>query len=160
MELFLHQQLRDLDGVGSGALADLIAAAPQAQAVVVRQVRTDTADEHNILIGGVQRHGVLQRVEIVNELHAGSGCDDLARTLDGDFFFGFQADGNAVAAHDRHAHAGAADLQLGEMHDASALVLKLHLLGGIAGKLLAADLRDDVVGDLAVSYTHLTLPTT
>ena len=31
----LDQQLRDLDGVGGGALADLVAAAPQAQAVVI-----------------------------------------------------------------------------------------------------------------------------
>ena len=34
------------------------------------------------------------------------------------------------------------------MHDLAALVLQLHLLGGIAADLLAADLRNHVVGDL------------
>ena len=35
-----------------------------------------------------------------------------------------------------------------QVQDLAALVLELHLLGGVAVALLAADLRDDVVGDL------------
>ena len=47
------------------------------------------------------------------------------------------------------------------MHDLPALVLHLHLLGGIALKGLAADLGDDVIGDLVLEYLglhRLTLP--
>ena len=132
MELFLHQQLRDLDGVGSGALADLIAAAPQAQAVVVRQVGTDTADEHNILIGGVQRHGVLLVFQVVHQLAAGSLGDDLPCLLHGDRHIKVAADGNGVAAHHRDTDTGAADLQLRQVHDLAAFVLHLHFFAGVA----------------------------
>ena len=53
-----------------------------------------------------------------------------------------------MAAHDRHADAGAGDIHLRQVHDLAAFVLELHLLGGVALALLAADLGDDVVGDL------------
>ena len=56
--------------------------------------------------------------------------------------------GDGVAAHDGHAHAGARDVHVRQVQDLAALVLELHLLGGVAVALLAADLRDDVVGDL------------
>ena len=57
-----------------------------------------------------------------------------------------------MAAYHRHADAGAADLQLRQVHDLAALVLHLHLLGGIALEGFAADLRDDVIGDLILEH--------
>ena len=60
-----------------------------------------------------------------------------------------------MAAHDGHAHTGAAHLQLGQVHDLAPLVLHLHLLGGIALERLAADLRDNVVGDLILEHLRL-----
>ena len=50
-----------------------------------------------------------------------------------------------MAAHDGDAHAGAAHLQLRQVHYASALVLQLHLLRGVAAELLAAYLRNDII---------------
>ena len=54
-----------------------------------------------------------------------------------------------MGAHHRHAHAGAAHLQIGQVHDLAALVLHLHLLGGVAVVQLAADHGDDVGENLA-----------
>ncbi len=41
------------------------------------------------------------------------------------------------------------------MHDLAPLVLHLHLLGGVALKGLAADLRDHIVRDLILKYLRL-----
>ena len=70
----LGQQLGDLDGVGGGTLADLVAAAPQAQAVGIGQVGTDAADVDDILAGGVQGHGVLLGIQVIHQLDAGGPC--------------------------------------------------------------------------------------
>ena len=60
--------------------------------------------------------------------------------LHADLLLGPHHDGHAVAPHHGNADAGAAALQLRQVHDLPALVLHLHLLGGIALKGLAADL--------------------
>ena len=144
----LHQQLRDLDAVGGGALADLVAAAPQAQAVGVGQVGTDTAHEHDVLSGGIQGHGVLLILQVIHQLHAGGLGQHLPGFLHGNAAVEAQLDGNGVASHDRHTDAGAGNVQLRQVHDLPALVLHLHFLAGVALELLAADLGDQVVGDL------------
>ena len=65
-----HGQLGDLHGVGGGTLAHLIAAAPEVQAVVAGKVVPDAAHEHDVLIGGIQRHGILLVLEIVHQAAA------------------------------------------------------------------------------------------
>ena len=44
-EVALGQELGDLDGVGRGALAQVVADDPQVEAAVVRGVAADAADE-------------------------------------------------------------------------------------------------------------------
>ena len=51
--------LEDLNGVAGGAFSDLVAAAPEGQGIVVRQIPTDTAYPDQILVAGVQRGGVV-----------------------------------------------------------------------------------------------------
>ena len=53
-----------------------------------------------------------------------------------------------MAAHDRYTDAGTRYAQVRQVHDLAALVLHLHLFARIALVLLAADLRDEVIGDL------------
>ena len=67
----LNQQFRDLDGIGSSALTDLVTAAPEANAVFVRQIRTDPAHENDILVGGLQGHRVLLIRQVIHQLAAG-----------------------------------------------------------------------------------------
>ena len=110
----LEQQLRDLDGVGGSALADLVAAAPEVQTALVGQVLTNAADIDDVLIGRVERHGVDLVLEVVDELAARGVCDELLGTLDADLLLRAQHDGYAVAADDGHARAGTADLHLGQ----------------------------------------------
>ena len=47
----LNQQLGDLDAVGGSALTDLVTAAPEADTVVIGEVGTNPAHEHQILVG-------------------------------------------------------------------------------------------------------------
>ena len=93
----LEQQLRDLDGVGGSALADLVAAAPEVQTALVGQVLTNAADIDDVLIGRVERHGVDLVLEVVDELAARGVCDELLGTLDADLLLRAQHDGYAVA---------------------------------------------------------------
>ena len=65
------------------ALADLIAAAPERQAVVVGQVRTDAADIDKILIGRVERHGILVVAEVVDQTAARRSGNGMACLADG-----------------------------------------------------------------------------
>ena len=116
MRSLCAEQLGYLHGVGRGALAHLIAAAPDVEPALVGQVVADASDKDEVLILGVQRHGVFKSAQIVNELHAGGCRNDLAGALDGYLLLGFQANGHAVAAHDGDAHAGAAHLQLRQVH--------------------------------------------
>ena len=62
-----QQEFGNLDGVGRGALPDLVAAAPQRQAVLVGQVVADAADEYDVLIAGLQRHGIALGREVIHE---------------------------------------------------------------------------------------------
>ena len=48
--LFFDDQLGDLDRVRRCALADLVAAAPEVQAILIRQIRADPADKNDILV--------------------------------------------------------------------------------------------------------------
>ena len=55
--LVLDQVLQDLHGVAGGALADLITAAPEGQALVVGQVLANAAYPDQVLVAGVQGVG-------------------------------------------------------------------------------------------------------
>ena len=69
----LDQVLRDLDGVGRRALANLVAAAPErerAHALGRGEVATDAADVDEVLVGGLERHGIAARGGVVHDLHA------------------------------------------------------------------------------------------
>ena len=68
----LHQQLCDLDSIGGSALTDLVAAAPQADAVFISQVRTDPANKDDVLIGSLQRHGILFIGQIIHRRQPGA----------------------------------------------------------------------------------------
>ena len=144
----LYQQFRDLDAVGGSALADLIAAAPQAQAVFIGNVGTDTAHIDDVLSGGFQRHGVLLVLQIIHQLDTGGGGEDLPcfRYRNGAVKVEFH--GNGVAAHDRNADTGAGNIHFRQVHDLSALKVQLHFLAGVAVQLLAADLGNQIVGNL------------
>ncbi len=48
----LEEFFGDLDGVGGGALAEVVADAPEQQRIGPVQVRPDAADEHVVLAGG------------------------------------------------------------------------------------------------------------
>ena len=52
------QELGDLNGVSCCAFSDLIAAAPDLQTIFIGEILADAANEHEILIGGIEGHGI------------------------------------------------------------------------------------------------------
>src|SRR5690606_18964799 len=72
----------------------------------------------------------------------GAGGGEIDGTLE------LGADGDGVGAHDRHAHAGGGDLEVGQPHDLAAFLRHLGLLAGVAVGVEAVDLRDAVERDL------------
>ena len=146
-----------MDGVGGGAFADLVAAAPQAQAVGVGEVGADAADEDDVLVAGVQGHGVALIGQVVHQAAAGGVGDGFPGLGHGDGLIKMQAGGDGVAAHHRHPDAGAAHQQLRQVHNLPALVLQLHFLAGIALVLLAANLGNQVEGNLVGEHLGLVL---
>ena len=81
ISILFDQQLYNLDSVGSSALTNLVTAAPEADAAIIGQVGTDTAYEYDILIGGIQRHGILLLGKIIHQLYAGCVCQHLTNLL-------------------------------------------------------------------------------
>ena len=77
----LEKQLCDLNSIGCGALADLIAAAPQAKPIGIGEIGADAADINKILIAGIQRHGVNILRKVIDQAAAGSRCDGCAGFL-------------------------------------------------------------------------------
>ena len=53
-----QQQLRDLDGIGGGSLAEVVGHAPEVEAVGEGGVAADAADEDLVPALGIQGHGI------------------------------------------------------------------------------------------------------
>ena len=81
-------------------------------------VRTHAAGEHQILVGGVDRH----RQAVADQAVAREGGDGFFRLPDADRLFALHADADGMRAVDRHPHAGAGDLQVRQMHGHSRLL--------------------------------------
>jgi hypothetical protein len=151
----LHQQLhllhllRDLHRVHRRALADLVAAAPEGQAVAAAgDVLPDAAHPHQVLVGGVHRHGIEIVGGIVHHLHPRRGRQQLPGLVRRDGPLGLNGDGLGVGAVHRHPHAGAVYQQLRQAQNLAALPEHLHLLVGVGVVLKIVDVRDQVEGDL------------
>ena len=92
---------------------------------------------------------------IVNQLDAGSGSQRSTSLLDRNIALKLERNALGVRTQHGHAHAGAVHAQLGQVHDLTALVLQLHLLGGKAFLLDAADLRNQVARQLGGKRARL-----
>ena len=105
-----------------------------------RRVRTDAAHEHRILAGRRQRvrHSLDHHAR--RGAQQGRGVGHRQRALE------LGVDRQRVAGEDRHAHAGAADRQAGELEDLAALVAQLQFFLGIAVLTQHIVQRHDVVG--------------
>ena len=85
---------------------------------------------------------------VVNQLDARSGGQRSTGLLNRNVALELERNALGVRAQHGHAHAGAVHAQLGQVHDLAALVLQLHLLGGKALLLDAANLRNQVARQL------------
>jgi hypothetical protein len=104
------EQLGDLHRVRGGALAEVVADAPERQAVGAGEVFADAADEHVVLPSPWSGIGYCFRRQIVDERDPRRRREQLPGLLDRDLPLGLHQDALAVAVGDGHADAGRADL--------------------------------------------------
>src|SRR5688500_6735317 len=72
-QVSLDQQLGDLDRVGGGSLAQVVADDPEVEAAVGARVAADPPDEHLVAAGRVGRHRIEAVGGVVDDQHAGAG---------------------------------------------------------------------------------------
>ena len=140
------QQLHDLQGVGRSAFPDLVAAAPETEAVRVRQILAQTADPDKILPAGIQGRRIASAVD-VRHTAAWKARNRRASVRHFDRLLRPEVNGYGMRAHDGYTYAGAADAQIGSVENPSAFVLHLHFFIRVAFRLFGADPGDDVHGN-------------
>ena len=85
MRPFPPHRLSDLDGVRRRSLANLVAADPEGQAVALGAfVHSDTADVNEILVRGVEGHGVALQGRLVHDLDARRAPQQLTGLVGGE----------------------------------------------------------------------------
>src|SRR4029078_9516131 len=77
----LDQELSELDGVGGGALAEVVGDDPEVEGALVAGVAADAADVDAVLCGGGGRHQVAAGGGVVDDGDARRGSEQLARPL-------------------------------------------------------------------------------
>ena len=100
-----------LDGVQSGALADLVGDCPEGQTAGIGQVGADTSHIYGVRTCRVEGLGVTQSLAAVDQNYAGSCLKGGAGFTDGDGTLCLDPYSLAVGAHDGDADAGGADLE-------------------------------------------------
>ncbi len=129
-----EQPLGDLHGVECGSLEELVAAHEQRKRASrrVAEVRADAAHQDVVGAGGFRGHREVVGGAIVHHVQAGCGRQDLAgagrrhRLIEGD------GDGHGVRSQHRHADAGDADRQVGDIEDTPGLCDHLQLFAIVA----------------------------
>src|ERR1700710_1306949 len=66
----VDQELGNLDGIGGGALAQVVARDPDVEGAFVARVAANSPDEDIVLAGGVDRQRVLGVGRVVDDLDA------------------------------------------------------------------------------------------
>ncbi len=140
--------LGDLDGVEGGAFEELVAADPEAEAVVEGAVEAEAADGAVVVFGEVEGKGVLGLGRFVDDIEAGGLAEGVEGGGEGDGALELGADGDGVGAVDGDADAGDAGFEGGVVHDFASFVLHFHFLLGVAIGEEGIDVGKDVKGDL------------
>ena len=112
-----HKKLGDLNGIGGGTLTDLIPTAPKNDTLIVGQILTDTTHEDQILIAGIQRHGILLLGGIVHQNATGSSRNGSLDLIHGQLLLRADRCHNGVRANHGNADAGAGNGQIGQVED-------------------------------------------
>ena len=130
----LAEDLGDLDGVGRGALAQVVRDDPEGEPAAVRDrhVAPDPPDEDLVAPGGLGRQRVVVLGGIVLDHDARDGREQLAGPIRRDRLARLDVDGLGVADEDRDADRRARDPQVRQVEDLAVLGDDLPLLLGVA----------------------------
>src|ERR1035437_4597543 len=102
----LHQLFGNLDGVEGGALEELVAGDPAAEAVLQRAVLAEAADGAVVFVRLVKREWILALGGIVDDVQAGRFLQHRQRGFDRRGLLELGTDCHRVRSINRHAHAG------------------------------------------------------
>ena len=137
-EKLLHKQLRDLNRVQCGALAQVVAGDDEHEAAVAVDglVLADAADEGIVFAGGGERG------RYVDDGDARRGLQHGASLVRGDFLLKLGVDDHGVPGEHWDADAGAGDAQVWDGEDLARFVAEFLLLVGFFGAVV-----DEVAGE-------------
>ena len=140
----------DLNGVEGGALAELVAGDEQinAAAVGLADVLANPADEDIVTVAGVDGHGEIATLAVVDDPYAGGGREDLANPALGDGLGEGQIDALGVSPHHGHPDAGCRDPYLIVVQHLTRFLDHLHLFLVVAVVADGAVVGEEIEGDL------------
>ena len=142
-----NQIFSNLHCIQSGTLADLVANAPEGDAVGIGNVGADAAYRHIVLTCNEQRHWVFLVSWVVDNRYTSgfraSGTEIGRRNR----LLGLAPNGFRVGAHYWNTHASCAYLNVG-MHNLLGLVIHFHFLLGVIVVGEDVDMRNDIVEQL------------
>lgn len=127
--------LGDLDGVESGAFAELVADGPEFDGVGLGGVEAEAAAEDGVFAGGVGGGGEAVGGTVFEELEArglvpgGEDLGERGRSVE------FDVGGEGVGSKDGDANAGGAELERGGFENFAGFVEHLALFFDIAGRV-------------------------
>ena len=138
-----HQELGELDRVGRGALAQVVADDPEREPAVVGDARVlaDAADVDLVGAGGLGRERVGRGRRVVLDHDAGDRGEQRPGAVRRDRLARLDVDGLAVGHEDRDADGRRADAQVRQVEDLAALGDDLPLFLGVAVVEEDVDLR-------------------
>src|SRR5690606_23007045 len=154
LEMPAAEEFGDLHGIERRTLAEIVADAPEVEAVFDRRVFTDAADEGRKVAATLDRSGVTAILALVVKHDAGSLAQDALRLLSRQLVLEFDIDRLGVTDEHRYTHAGRGDLDLG-VEDLLRFDdhLPLFLRRAVVEELV--DVGDDVEGDLLGELLHV-----
>src|SRR5918999_695439 len=143
------QQLRDLDGVGRGPLAEVVPHDPEFQAALVGGAAGYAPDEDVVAARHVDGGRVDRVGGVVHHDNAGRLGEQLPALVGREGLAGLDVGRHGMAGVDRDARAGGGDGELRPAEDLARLEHALALLGRVVVALLEGlHLRQDVESDL------------
>ena len=156
-EIALHEVFGDFDGIEGRAAEKLVSRDEHLKPlpVVATDVLADATGEDIVLRGRVERHRVAAVQRIVNDPHPLALREDLARLGGRDVVLELEVQRLGMGARDRHAHAGARELQRRMVEHLARLVEHLELFERVPVLLVElVDVGNEVVHQLVLEGLH------
>src|SRR5262249_34774649 len=144
LDIVTNQNLGNLDGVESCALAQIIRHDPEIEAIGNRIVLTNSADVSRILANRVDGHGVNIVFRLIGDDDPWRLAQDGFDICRGELFLRLDVHGFRVAAKNRNTNRGRGDAQRRFVENLAGLVDHLQLFLGVTAVHEGVDVRNTI----------------